>query len=57
MNPFAIEVVEEPSGFLMAAEAIPNDQQGSLEMAPELLDKGKNILASDVSGKHREIEA
>ena len=26
MHLFAIAVVQEPSGFLLAAEAIPNDQ-------------------------------
>ena len=38
-------------------EAVPDQQQRPLEMASQPLHKGKDIIASDVPGNHREIEA
>jgi hypothetical protein len=41
----------------MPTEAVPDQQQGPLEMTSQLLDKGKDIVTGDVAGKHREIAA
>jgi hypothetical protein len=56
MHLFAIEVAQEPSGFLMSTEAVPNDQQRSFEMAPKLLHKRKEIVPGEVLGAHGEIK-
>ena len=57
MDAWAIDVVEQSRGFLVSAEAIPDEQPWALEMPTELLDKGKNIGARDIGGGHRAIEA
>jgi hypothetical protein len=56
MDPVAIEVVQEPCGFLMATEAVPNNQQWALEMAPQLLHKRKEVVPSEILGAYGEIK-
>jgi hypothetical protein len=56
MDAWAIDVFEQARSFLLSTEAIPDEQQRALEMPTELLDKGKDIVARDIGGGHREIE-
>src|SRR5262249_39143485 len=49
MDTGAIERLEEPSGFVMATPAIPDDQQGALQMAVEVLHQGKDILPREIA--------
>jgi hypothetical protein len=44
INLLASEVSEESLRFLMAAATSPHQQQGALEMAPQLLDERKKIV-------------
>src|SRR5215475_3836792 len=57
MDAGTIEVTQEPRGFLMPAEPVPDHQQGALEMPAEVLDKRKDIVACDVGGRDRKIES
>jgi hypothetical protein len=41
---FAIEIVQEPRSFLLAAEAVPHDEPGSVEMAPQRLHKHTEVV-------------
>jgi hypothetical protein len=48
MHTGAIDRLEEPGGFAVATRAIPNQQQGALQVTIELLHKGKEILAREI---------
>jgi hypothetical protein len=57
VHPVPIDIPQQTGGFSVSAEAVPDKQQRPLEMAAQLLDKGKGIVTGNVPGGHREIEA
>ena len=56
MQACAIDRLEETGGFAVATPAIPDQQQGALQMAVELLHKGKASLSCEIGGRDRKIE-
>jgi hypothetical protein len=45
--PWAIEITEQTCSFLVPAEAVPDEEPRAPEMPAEVLDKGKDLVASD----------
>jgi hypothetical protein len=56
MDACAINIFEQSRSFLVPTEAIPDEEQRTLEMRSEVLDKGKNIVACEVRGRNGKIE-
>ena len=50
------ESTEQASGFLLSAEAVPDEEQRAPERPGEGLDKGKDLIAGDGGGGHRQIQ-
>jgi hypothetical protein len=57
MDTGTIERLEEPGGLAVATPAIPDQQQGALQMAMELLHKGKDVLSREIRARHGKIAA
>ena len=57
MDARAIQVAQQSRSFLMPAEAVPDHEQGTLEMPPELLDKAQDISAREIPRGDGKIEA
>jgi hypothetical protein len=53
----ARDMFEETRGFLVPSAAIPDDQQWTLQMPPEVPDKRNDIAPGDVGGRQRKIES
>lgn len=56
MYPCPIEVTEQAGGFLVSAEAVPDEEQRAPEMPAEVLDKGKDIVAGNVGRRNGKIQ-
>jgi hypothetical protein len=57
MDVATIDPFEQAFCFLMPAEAIPNNQQGAPEMLAQALDKGADIVSSDVVSRKRKLHS
>jgi hypothetical protein len=57
VNPVPAEVMQQPRDFSVPIATIPDQQQGSLEMAVHLLDKCQDIVTGDIAGIYEAIAA
>lgn len=57
MEVTTIDGLEQTFCFLVAAETIPDDQQGAPEMLAQALDKGEDIVSGDVVSRDRKIQS